>query len=593
MPLIQLQNIRIAFGGPPLLDDAALSIERGERIALVGRNGEGKTTLLRIVQGTLKPDGGTVARERTVHVASLEQEVPGKLAGRVFDVVAAGGRHALASDHPVERILSLLELDPELPFEALSGGMRRRALLGRALVNEPDVLILDEPTNHLDLASIEWLEQFLLRWHGTVLFVTHDRAFLKKLATRIIELDRGRLTSWACDFETYLERRQALLDTEAGQWHEFDRKLEQEEQWIRKGIEARRTRNEGRVRALEQMRRARAGRRERTGVVAMQWQAAERSGHKVIVARNVSFGYEDAPCVRDLSLEIHRGSRIGIIGPNGCGKTTLLKLLLGELSPGTGTVTHGTKLEVAVFDQHRALMDETRSVRYNLCGEEEFIATPSGRQHVLGYLRNFLFSAADALQPARSLSGGERSRLMLARIFAQPSNVLVLDEPTNDLDLETLDLLEELLADYPGTVLMVSHDRVFLNHIVTDTLVFEAPGHIVRYPGGYDDWIRQRAQARTRPPAAAAPTPAARAPDPPPPDKARKLTNKERAALRHLPTQIEQWEHELADLNRQLADPLFYREPPDRRQAAQDRAAALPDLLDDAYARWQDLETRA
>jgi len=585
MALLSLQNISIAFGGPKLLDSVTLQIEPGERICLVGRNGEGKSTLLKIVSGELEPDGGEIVRSRDVRIARLQQTVPQDIQGTVFDVVSKDWNHEHALDHPVEKAISLLGLDPEQEFSSLSGGMRRRALLAKALVNEPDLLILDEPTNHLDIESIQWLENFLLRWRGTLLFVTHDRVFLRKLATRIVELDRGNLTSWACDYETYLNRRAALLDAEEGQWAEFDRKLAQEEVWIRKGIKARRTRNEGRVRELEKMRNERGQRRERVGTVKLQLNEAERSGRKVITAKEVSSGYDGTDIIKNFSVEILRGDRIGIIGPNGCGKSTLLNTLLGQIAPRQGEIKHGTKLEVAYFDQHRITLNEEKSVKWNLCMDNDYVQTGSGRQHAIGYLQNFLFSPADARQPVGSLSGGERNRLMLAKIFAQSSNVLVLDEPTNDLDIETLDLLEELLVEYQGTVLLVSHDRAFINNVVTETLVFEGDGRIGEYAGGYDDWLRQRAAARDQKSEGRG----QKGEEPRKPQK-RKLSNKEREDLKNFPKRIEQLEAELAELNQKLNEPDFYRRPADEIKTVTERAGVVSAEMDVAFARWAEIE---
>lgn len=582
MALISLQNIQIAFGGPKLLDGITLQIEAGERICLIGRNGEGKSTLLKIVDGSLEPDDGTIIRSG-VCVARLQQTVPQDIEGTVFDLVSKDWNHEHALDHPVEKVISLMNLDPNQPFADLSGGMRRRALLAKALVNEPDILVLDEPTNHLDIDSIQWLENFLLRWRGTVLFVTHDRMFLNKLATRIVELDRGQLTSWECDYQTYLKRRQALLDAEEGQWAEFDRKLAQEEVWIRKGIKARRTRNEGRVRELEKMRSERSQRRERSGTVKLQLHEAGQSGRKVITADNMSGGYEGKDIITGFSTEIMRGDRIGIIGPNGCGKSTLINTLLGTLEPTAGEVRHGTRLEIAYFDQHRQALIEAESVKWNLCGDNEYVQTPSGRQHVMGYLRNFLFSPADADQPVGSLSGGERNRLMLAKLFAQPSNVLVLDEPTNDLDVETLDLLEEMLSEYQGTVLLVSHDRAFLNNVVTSTLVFE-DGGIGEYAGGYDDWVQQSSARRSQESEVKKQEPEAQK------VRTRKLSNKERYELKDLPKKIEALEAELEELNGVLNDPEFYRRDPDEIKETTARAEAVPLELEAAYERWAELE---
>ena len=582
MALLSLQNLQIAFGGPKLLDGVTLQVEPGERICLIGRNGEGKSTLLKILDGSLEPDDGSIVRQSGVKIARLQQTVPQDIEGTVFDLISKDWDHEHALDHPVEKAISLMNLDGNQLFSSLSGGMRRRALLAKALVNEPDVLILDEPTNHLDIESIQWLEHFLCRWRGTVVFVTHDRVFLQKLATRIVELDRGKLTSWECDYRTYLKRRQELQDAEEGQWAQFDRKLAQEEVWIRKGIKARRTRNEGRVRELEKMRAERSQRRERTGTVKLQLHEAGTTGRKVITAKAISCAYEDVEIIREFSTEILRGDRIGIIGPNGCGKSTLLNALLGHLEPITGEVIHGTRLEVSYFDQHRQKLDESKSVKFNLCGENEYVQTPSGRQHVMGYLRNFLFSPADADQPVISLSGGERNRLMLAKLFAKPSNVLVLDEPTNDLDVETLDLLEEMLAEYQGTVLLVSHDRAFLNNVVSSTLVFEN-GRIGEYAGGYDDWVeqssrQQKAEAEVQEMAE--------------PQKARtrKLSNKERDELKKLPERVEQLEAELEELHATLNDPDFYRRDPEEIKLVTERAEVIPLDLEVAYDRWAELD---
>jgi ATP-binding cassette subfamily F protein uup len=583
MALLSLQNLQIAFGGPKLLDGVTLQVEPGERICLIGRNGEGKSTLLKIVDGTLEPDDGQIIRQSGVKVARLQQTVPQNIEGTVFDLVSKDWNHEHALDHPVEKVISLMNLDPEQPFADLSGGMRRRALLAKALVNDPDVLVLDEPTNHLDIESIQWLENFLLRWRGTVLFVTHDRVFLQKLATRIIELDRGNLTSWECDYKTYLKRRQALLDAEEEQRAQFDRKLAQEEVWIRKGIKARRTRNEGRVRELEKMRSERSQRRERSGAVKLQLHEAGTTGRKVITAKEICSAYEGREIIHNFSTEILRGDRIGVIGPNGCGKSTLLNTLLGYLEPSGGEVIHGTRLEIAYFDQHRMKLDASKSVKWNLCGDNEYVQTPSGRQHVLGYLRNFLFSPADAEQPVDALSGGERNRLMLAKLFAQPSNVLVLDEPTNDLDVETLDLLEEMLSEYQGTVLLVSHDRAFLNNVVTSTIVFE-DGRIGEYAGGYDDWVEQSSRKRDQGSEVSSHK------SEPEKVRTRKLTNKERYELQDLPKKIEALEAELEELTATLNDPEFYRRDPEEIKTVTERAEAVPQELEAAYDRWAELD---
>ncbi|MBT8046534.1 MAG: ATP-binding cassette domain-containing protein [Pontiella sp.] len=453
--------------------------------------------------------------------------------------------------------------------------------MAQALVCEPDILVLDEPTNHLDIESIQWLENFLGRYRGTLLFVTHDRTFLRKLATRIVELDRGNLHSWACDYDTYLQRKEALLDGEAGQWAQFDKKLAQEEIWIRKGIKARRTRNEGRVRALEKMRSERGQRRERTGTVNMQVVEAGLSGRKVIRAKHVSYDYDDLSIITNLDVEIMRGDKIGIIGPNGCGKSTLIKILLGQLEPRVGTVVHGTKLEVAYFDQHRALLDESKSVAENIAADE-FITIGDSKKHVLGYLQDFLFAPDRARQKVEVLSGGERNRLLLAKLFTKASNVLVLDEPTNDLDVETLELLEELLANYEGTLLLVSHDRSFLNHVVTSTLVFEGDGNIGEYAGGYDDWLLQKSEVRNQKSETSKPAEKKKA--------TKKLTNKEREELKKLPKLIEELEAEQETLHQTMADPAFYQQTKEEIAVATARAEAIPNILEEAFERWEELE---
>ena len=501
MALFSLRDVSLAFGGPRLLDQVDWQIERGERVCLLGRNGEGKSTLLRLIRGELEPDEGQVIRQQGLHIARLPQEVPEGRGMTVADEVAEGLPESLehhdVDDHRVDAILSRMGLDPDARFENLSSGMKRRVLLAQALVAEPDILLLDEPTNHLDIDAIRWLEEFLLRYGGTLVFVTHDRAFLGRLATRIVELDRGHLYDWACDYATFLKRKEDVLAAEERQNALFDKKLAQEEVWIRKGIEARRTRNEGRVRALKAMREARRKRRERQGTAWMQVQEAERSGTLVIEAKGVGFGYDGPPVIRDLTTTIMRGDKVGIIGPNGSGKTTLLRLLLGQLPPREGTIRHGTNLEVAYFDQLKATLDEEKTVQQNV-SEYDTIAINGQPRHVLGYLQDFLFPPERSRSLVKFLSGGERSRLLLAKLFTKPSNVLVLDEPTNDLDVETLELLESLLVDYQGTVLLVSHDRAFLNDVVTSTLAIEADGRVKEYDGGYDDYLRQR-RPRRRP----------------------------------------------------------------------------------------------
>ena len=584
MALLSLQNLHKAFGGPQLLDDATLQVERGERICLVGRNGEGKSTLLKIVSGFIEPDSGEIIRQPGLKVRRLRQNVPHDLTGTVEDLVFQGLENPhddWTSHQATDKAVSLVGLENEWRFEELSGGQKRRVLLAQALVCEPDILVLDEPTNHLDIESIQWLENFLGRYKGTLLFVTHDRTFLRKLATRIVELDRGQLHSWACDYDTYLKRKQALLEGESEQWAQFDKKLAQEEVWIRKGIRARRTRNEGRVRELERMRDSRSQRRERTGSVNMQLVEADLSGRKVITAKDVSYDYDGTPIIENLGTNIMRGDKIGIIGPNGCGKSTLIKLLLGELPPKAGSVVHGTKLEVAYFDQHRATLDETKTVAENV-STEEFITIGNVKKHLLGYLQDFLFTPDRARQKVSVLSGGERNRLLLAKLFTKASNVLVLDEPTNDLDMETLDLLEELLANYEGTLLLVSHDRSFLNNVVTSTLVFEGEGRVNEYPGGYDDWLSQRSEVRDQKPESQKPAENR--------ETTRKLSNKERAELKSLPRLIEQLETEQEELHDAMSDPAFYQKTKAEIAAANARAEEIPEKLEAAFERWEELE---
>ncbi|MEQ8329755.1 MAG: ATP-binding cassette domain-containing protein [Longimicrobiales bacterium] len=604
MALISCQNLHIAFGGRPLLDDASLQVERGERIGLVGRNGEGKSTLLKIVAGHLEPDDGVVARDAGVRVAYLPQDVPPDLRGTVAEVLEAGVADGTDPHHAVQRLGSILQLDPDARFADLSGGQKRRALLGRALAAEPDVLLLDEPTNHLDIDSIEWLEGFLQRWSGSLLFVTHDRAFLERLATRIVELDRGALTSWACDYPTYLARKDELLAAEERRWALQDRKLAAEEAWIRQGIKARRTRNEGRVRALERLRKDRADRRGRVGRVRMSIQESERSGARVIVADHVRFAWPDQNIVSDFSTVIGRGDVVGLIGPNGSGKTTLLRLLLGTLEPDAGRVVHGQALRVRYFDQHREALDPDATVAGSVGLGGDFVELDGQRRHVYAYLEDFLFSAERARQPVRSLSGGERNRLLLARLFAQPANVLVLDEPTNDLDAETLELLEVRLAEFGGTVLLVSHDRSFLDNLCTGTLVFEGGGVVKEYVGGYTDWRRtvaRRAEAEAEAGASSPPVRNAGGGSREDADRGggavedrpKRLSWAEKQEHRALPGRIEALEAELETLHARMADPAFYRGDPEAIREATERAQALPAAIDEAFTRWAELDERS
>ncbi len=627
MSLIRLRNIHLSYGPTSLLDGVDLVIERGERICLVGRNGAGKSTLMKVIAGQVTPEDGTLELNQGVRVTRLTQEVPEGLTGSVFDVVAGGlgetgellRRYhevsaALAEDssearlaelekvqhqlenaggwhfhQTVETVISRLELPADSPFESLSGGLKRRVLLARALAIEPDLLLLDEPTNHLDIDAINWLEEFLLGFGGTLLFVTHDRMFLQRLATRILDLDRGRLTSWPGDYATYLKRRAEALEAEEKQQAEFDKKLAQEEAWIRQGIKARRTRNEGRVRALKRMREERAERRAKTGNAHIQAQEAERSGKLVVEAEGVDYRYDDQWILRDFSTTIQRGDKVGVIGPNGSGKTTLLHILLGDLKPESGHLRLGTKLEVAYFDQLRAQLREDQSVLDNLAEGRESITINGQSKHVISYLQDFLFSPDRTRTPVSALSGGERNRLLLARLFAKPSNLLVLDEPTNDLDAETLELLEERLMDYQGTVLLVSHDRAFLDNVVTSSLVFEGGGRVQDYVGGYSDWLRQR-QAQT-PKAATKPKPTAKTAEAAQPAaKAKKLSYKDQRELDSLPQRIEALETEQETLHQAMSDPDFYQQDAEAISGAQDRLAEVEAELEQAYARWEALE---
>ncbi len=592
MALLSLRGVGLAFGGPRLLDGVDLQIERGQRVCLLGRNGEGKSTLLKVIEGTLTPDDGEVIRQQGLRVARLPQEVPEGRGRLVVEEVAEGlpgeDRDAGAGDHRVEAIVSRMGLDGGAVFGELSSGMKRRVLLARSLVGEPDVLLLDEPTNHLDIDAIRWLEDALLRSGVTLLFVTHDRALLGRLATRILELDRGRLFDWDCDYATFLKRREEALAAEEKQAALFDKRLAQEEVWIRKGIQARRTRNEGRVRALKTMRVERQKRRERQGTAKIQAQEAERSGALVVEAKSASAGYDGRAVIRDLTTTIMRGDKVGIIGPNGVGKTTLLRALLGQSPPLGGSVRLGTNLEVAYFDQLKATLDDDQTVQKNV-SDYDMISLGGESRHVIGYLQDFLFAPERARSLVKTLSGGERSRLLLAKLFTKPSNVLVLDEPTNDLDIETLELLESLLVDYAGTVLLVSHDRAFLNDVVTSTLVIEPDGSVREYDGGYDDAVRQRqASTAVAAPAAAgekAPVPAASREERP-----RKLSFKEKRELDALPARIEELEGARASLAEALADPGFYRKDKAEIAAAKAKLDAAERELAEVFERWETLE---
>jgi ATP-binding cassette subfamily F protein uup len=606
MALISLQEVSLGFGGPLLLEKVNLQIERGEMVGLLGRNGMGKSTLLKLINGDIESGSGNLARQQNLRSAYLPQEVPQGLVGTVTEIIAAGldgsaphEEEAWQQQVQVEQVISRMQLDPQACFDVLSAGLKRRVLLGRALVRNPDLLLLDEPTNHLDIDSINWLEDFLTRWGGTLLFVTHDRVFLQKLTTRIVELDRGRLFDWDCDYATFLQRKEAMLSAEQVQNTLFDKKLAQEEQWIRRGIEARRTRNEGRVRALKRLREIRKERREQPGKVRMQIQEERRSGGLVIEVEKICYSFDEREIIRDFSTTIRRGDKVGIIGPNGSGKTTLLRLLMGELAPLDGVVEHGTNLEVAYFDQLRGQLDENRSVLDNVGQGRDTITVNGKQRNLIGYLEDFLFSADRVRAPISALSGGERSRLLLARLFAHSANLLVMDEPTNDLDIETLELLEDLLLEYNGTLLLVSHDRAFLNNLVTSTIALDGSGGAKEIVGGYDDWLRQsqgesapRTEMKPRKTPVSAPNGASPAETGP-----RRLSYKEQRALDAqrqelvaLPARIEALEGEQSRLSAEMSEPSFYQH--DGAEIAQtvSRLKDLDDELAQAYRRWEELE---
>jgi ABC transport system ATP-binding/permease protein len=620
--LLSIRQLDFSIGGPLLLEKVNLEIDPSERIALVGRNGAGKSTLLRLIAGEIEPDDGQIIAGDGIRIARLRQEVPEQAAGSVFDQVASGlgdlGAHLAEYHHlaidgadpdklaaiqarieaaggwdleqQVETVLDRLGLDGDAEFASLSGGMKRRVLLGQALVRQPDLLLLDEPTNHLDIEAIEWLEEFLHNFPGSLMFVTHDRRFLKNLATRIVEIDRGQVTSWPGDWDNYLRRVEERLHAEELENRRFDKRLAEEEVWIRQGIKARRTRNEGRVRALKQMRRERAERRERVGQASIKVATAGKSGRKVIEVQDIGFAWDDQPIVQDFSTLILRGDRIGLIGPNGSGKTTLLNLLLGKLEPDRGEVRLGTGLEIAYFDQHRAVLRDDWTAAENVAEGRDFVELNGQRKHIIGYLQDFLFTPERARAPITKLSGGERNRLLLARLFARPSNLLVMDEPTNDLDAETLELLEERLSEYPGTLLLVSHDREFMDNVITSTLVMEGDGKVGEYVGGYSDWIRQRSideSTQKTPESGSEPSTT----PPPPKKRPKKLSYKLARELEQLPARVEKLEAEIERIGVQMNDPAFYRQPADQIARVSARAQELQQELDTAYQRWEALES--
>ena len=632
MPLVTLKNLSLSFGSPPLLDAVNFQIKATERVCLLGRNGAGKSTLLKLINNEIQADEGTIIIPAGIRVAKLSQEVPAYLDGTINEVVAAGldkaGKllqryyHLLheitlggderllnelgdcqqqlededgwAISTRLESIISKLQLDGDIDFEALSGGFKRRVLLARALVNQPDLLLLDEPTNHLDIESIIWLEKFLLDWKGALLFISHDRVFLQKLATRIVEIDRGKLTDWPGDYPTYVSRKQKALEDEDKENALFDKKLAREEVWIRQGIKARRTRNEGRVRALEALRRERAERRNVSGSANVQIQSANKSGKIVMDAENISYAWDDKAVINEFTTTILRGDKIGIIGPNGAGKTTLIRLLLGDIQPQSGTVKTGTKLEVAYFDQHRAILDEEKTVQDNIADGSDMVTINGKDRHVISYLRDFLFAPDRVRQPVKALSGGERNRLLLAKLFSRPSNVLVLDEPTNDLDSDTLDLLEERLTEYPGTVLLISHDRAFLDNVVTSTIVFEGHGGVNEYVGGYQDWLRQtgsdtpkakkgrKSEDSNKPGFGKKPNKAGKA-----------LSYLERQELGKLPTRLEQLERQQQQLHERMSEPDFYTREKAEIARVQQQLSGIESDQERAFLRWEELESKS
>ena len=623
MPLVTLQDIFLSYGQPPLIDHITLVIEPGERVCLIGRNGAGKSTLLKILTGQVIADDGVLKRAAGVKIAQLEQSVPHDAVGSVFDVIAEGlgaeGKLAARYHHlileltanptdkvmreledcqaelervdgwdinqRVEAIVTKMDLNPDVDISSLSGGYKRRVLLARALVCKPDLLLLDEPTNHLDIDAIKWVEQFLLKWEGALLFISHDRRFMDNLATRFIEIDRGKIAEFNCNYSTYIQRKKEMLEIEDKHNALFDKRLSQEEVWIRQGIKARRTRNEGRVRALESMRREYADRRKQQGTAKMDIQQAQKSGKIVAEAENINFAFNDGEqVVKSFSTLIQRGDKVGLIGRNGVGKTTLLKLLLGQLEPQTGTVKTGTNLDIAYFDQYRSALDESKTVQDNVSGGRDMLEIGGKSRHVISYLQDFLFSPDRCRQPVSALSGGERNRLLLAKLFTRPSNILVLDEPTNDLDIDTLDLLEELLIDYKGTILLVSHDRAFLNNVVTSTLVFEGDAVINQYIGGYDDWLRQRKVETASSEKAATKTqekPAA---------SAKKRSYKVQRELDMLPAEIERLETEIGAISEQMNQPDFYQSERSATAAIEKNLSDLQQQLNHCYERWEQLE---
>lgn len=629
MALIKLESACLAYGHVPLLDKVDLQINAGERVCLVGRNGAGKSTLMRVMEGQAELDDGGLWKKPDLRIGILSQEVPQLDDLSVYDVVAAGldrmGKviadyhhvlHEMETDFSdalnnklarlqdeidsndgwnleqrITAVITKLELPEDALMSSLSGGYKRRVMLARALVLEPELILLDEPTNHLDVEAIQWMEEFLLGFNGAVLFITHDRTFLRHLATRIVELDRGKITSWPGNYDTYIKNKEERAVIEEQQNALFDKKLAQEEVWIRQGIKARRTRNEGRVRALEQLRKERSDRLNKVGNVNLQIEKGTASGKIVAEAEGISKSFGDKVIVKSLTTKIMRGDRIGILGPNGVGKSTLLKMLLGELEPDTGTVQLGTKLSVAYFDQQRAVLDPEKTVADNLNFGSDTITINGRSRHVMSYLQDFLFPPARVRSPVKSLSGGERNRLLLARLFIQPANLLVLDEPTNDLDVETLELLEELLCNYDGTLILVSHDRTFLDNVVTSTLAFEGDGVINEYVGGYDDWLRQSKEraANKKSQSSANKKSSNKETIKPEGKKKEKLSYKDQYELDTLPQQIESLESEQTEIQNKIAEPDFYQQDKKDVDKVLARLSELEKELETTYERWEKL----
>jgi len=590
MTILSLRKISHDFGGAPLLKEAGLVVNKGEKLCLLGRNGTGKSTLMKIIAGLIDPDSGVVETAPKIKISMLNQTFPAGIEKSVYEVIAEDQENL--ESYQIHRVISKLNLEADANFSNLSGGLKRRTLLAKALANDPDILLLDEPTNHLDIESIQWLESFLQNYPGTLILVTHDREFMQNVGTQFVEIDRGNLISWRGDYKGFLEHKEYLFNTEDRANESFDKKLVQEEVWIRQGIKARRTRNEGRVRALEKMRDEFKQRRARVGSVNFVKQTSQQSGKEIFVAKHVSFSYDDNVIINDFSSIVLRGDKIGILGPNGAGKSTLIQLLLKQLEPASGTVRHGTKLEVVYFDQHRQQLDEEKTIFDNVCEGSDYIMVGEKRIHIMSYLQDFLFSPQRVRTPVKALSGGERNRVLLAKLLMKSANVMILDEPTNDLDIETLELLEEQLTNYPGTLLLVSHDRSFINNIVTSTWVFEDNGKVQEYVGGYDDWLLQRKVTSAKSSTVLIKPKQDNINSKPDPIKIR-LSYYEKRELDQLPKSIEKLEHDLLKTQAILADPDFYQQNPHLITKTNSELAEIQQKLEKSYARWEELEQKA